>query len=293
VLDPSIPPESTHGPVLSARSGSPHSRLASRWREPARGRIPSQVPVRAGFLNLFVLMNGERRRCARTAPSSRGWAQPAAGGGAACWRRIPRLEPGRLLRPLAQDFMCPRCYVGAGGDRLPCPDRTVHALSDPASGFAARPASPSSRPATCGCGVGGTGAGGPPGDPERVVTRWRARPTRKWRPPSAAPGRRGAGDGGSGATLGALDPTCAPPPTPPAGGSPPDRGPHEKSSAPSRSATRPAPIGCDAPGTRSFRADRCRSGWGWWDPWPATAWPHQSGGGRAWIPGQGHQLVAL
>jgi bacillithiol biosynthesis cysteine-adding enzyme BshC len=121
VLDPSDPALKTHmSPVMSRElsEGSPSSRLALEAGERllAAG-YHQQVPLRDGFFNLFVVIDGERRALA-----VRDGAVEVRGLG----REIPlaealrRLEarpadwsPGVLLRPLAQDLMLPTlAYVG-------------------------------------------------------------------------------------------------------------------------------------------------------------------------------------
>jgi uncharacterized protein YllA (UPF0747 family) len=107
-------------PVLrrEVAESSPTSRLAAEVGEKllAAG-YHQQVPVRSGFLNLFVLMDGERRALA----VQDGHVEVRGLG-----RRIPRDQatrmieeepspwsPGVLLRPLAQDLMLPTAaYVG-------------------------------------------------------------------------------------------------------------------------------------------------------------------------------------
>jgi bacillithiol synthase len=121
VLDPSDPAlKALVRPVLARelREQSPTSRLAAEaGQKLLAAGYHQQVPVRAGFLNLFVYMEGERRAL--------GWENGTVevrGLG----RRLPvdevarlleqepaRFSPGVLLRPLAQDFMLPTAaYVG-------------------------------------------------------------------------------------------------------------------------------------------------------------------------------------
>ena len=107
-------------PVMAReiRGGSPTSRLAAEAgaRLLAAG-YHQQVPVRPGFLNLFVVMEGERRALGLAERRRRG-ARPRRGGsrrrGAAALERDPRAwSPGVLLRPLAQDLLLPTAaYVG-------------------------------------------------------------------------------------------------------------------------------------------------------------------------------------
>lgn len=121
VLDPSDPRiKALVVPVLTREihEESPTSRLAQDVgaRLLAAG-YHQQVPVRPGFLNLFVVMDGERR-----ALGTQNGDVEVRGLG----RRIPRGEaermlaqdptpwsPGALLRPLAQDHLLPTAaYVG-------------------------------------------------------------------------------------------------------------------------------------------------------------------------------------
>jgi bacillithiol biosynthesis cysteine-adding enzyme BshC len=121
VLDPSDGALKAHmGPVLSreVREASPTSRLASKAGEGllAAG-YHQQVPIRPGFLNLFVIMEGERRALGTTD----GMVEVRGLG-----RKIPLAEaarlveadprpwsPGALLRPLVQDHLLPTAaYIG-------------------------------------------------------------------------------------------------------------------------------------------------------------------------------------
>jgi bacillithiol biosynthesis cysteine-adding enzyme BshC len=121
VLDPSDPAlKKVMAPVLAREvaESSPTSRLAMEAGAAllAAG-YHQQVPVRAGFVNLFVLADGERRALALTdselevrGPGTR-WTIPEA------LRLIetnPEIwSPNALLRPLAQDTMLPTAaYVG-------------------------------------------------------------------------------------------------------------------------------------------------------------------------------------
>jgi bacillithiol biosynthesis cysteine-adding enzyme BshC len=121
VLDPSDPAlKALMLPVMSRelQEGSPTSRLADqRGQELLAAGYHQQVPVRPGFLNLFLYAEGQRRALAfdDSQIEVRGTgrrlhveealrhlqAQPAD------W------SPGVLLRPLAQDLMLPTAaYVG-------------------------------------------------------------------------------------------------------------------------------------------------------------------------------------
>jgi bacillithiol biosynthesis cysteine-adding enzyme BshC len=121
VLDPSDPAvKALMAPVLSReiQERSPSSQMARRAGEGllAAG-YHQQVPLRPGFLNLFVVLEGERRALAVDDGSLE-----VRGLG----RRIPLAEavhmlaedpapwsPGALLRPLAQDLILPTAaYVG-------------------------------------------------------------------------------------------------------------------------------------------------------------------------------------
>ena len=121
VLDPSDPAlKAQMAPVLSREitEGSPTSMLGAKAGEAllAAG-YHQQVPIRPGFLNLFVVMEGERR-----ALGSSNGALEVRGLG----RKIPAAEAARLvesdpaswsagvlLRPLAQDHLLPTAaYIG-------------------------------------------------------------------------------------------------------------------------------------------------------------------------------------
>jgi bacillithiol biosynthesis cysteine-adding enzyme BshC len=121
VLDPSDPAlKALVVPPLAREieEGSPTSRLAM---DAGRGLLAAgyhqQVPVRPGFLNLFVYLEGERRALG----VSNGQVEVRGAG-----RKLPmeemlrllqtepeRFSPGVLLRPLAQDALLPTAgYVG-------------------------------------------------------------------------------------------------------------------------------------------------------------------------------------
>jgi len=121
VLDPSDPAlKAQMAPVLSREiaEASPTSRLGATAGEAllAAG-YHQQVPIRPGFLNLFVVMDGERRALgsANGALEVRGLGRklPAAEA-----LRMVQSDPaswsaGVLLRPLAQDYLLPTAaYIG-------------------------------------------------------------------------------------------------------------------------------------------------------------------------------------
>jgi len=121
VLDPADPVlKALTVPVLSREitESSPTSRLAMEaGRALLAAGYHQQVPVRPGFLNLFVLMEGERRalRVANGHVEVRGLGRRLTPDEA---RRMLEREPvdwspGVLLRPLAQDALLPTAaYVG-------------------------------------------------------------------------------------------------------------------------------------------------------------------------------------
>jgi bacillithiol biosynthesis cysteine-adding enzyme BshC len=121
VLDPSDPALKVLSvPPLSRemREGSPTSRLAMEaGKALLSAGYHQQVPVRPGFLNLFVYLEGERRALG----ASNGQVEVRGAG-----RKMPveeavrlletepeRWSPGVLLRPLTQDTLLPTAgYVG-------------------------------------------------------------------------------------------------------------------------------------------------------------------------------------
>jgi bacillithiol biosynthesis cysteine-adding enzyme BshC len=121
VLDPSDPALKTHmAPVMSRELSerSPSSRLALEAGERllAAG-YHQQVPLRDGFFNLFVVIDGERRALAVRdgAVEVRGLGReiPVAEALRLLEARPADWSPGVLLRPLAQDLMLPTlAYVG-------------------------------------------------------------------------------------------------------------------------------------------------------------------------------------
>jgi bacillithiol synthase len=121
VLDPSDPEIKTlMAPVMAReiREASPTSRLANEvGPDLLAAGYHQQVPVRPGFLNLFVVMEGERRSLAfqNGDVEVRGLGRRIPGPEAA---RLAETDPaawspGVLLRPLAQDYVLPTAaYVG-------------------------------------------------------------------------------------------------------------------------------------------------------------------------------------
>lgn len=97
---------------------SPSSRLALLTGERLRAAgYHLQVPVRPGFLNLFVVHAGERRALALSgdAIEIRGTGERMTPAQALDWleREPTDWSPGVLLRPLAQDLLLPTAaYVG-------------------------------------------------------------------------------------------------------------------------------------------------------------------------------------
>jgi bacillithiol biosynthesis cysteine-adding enzyme BshC len=121
VLDPSDAAlKALMRPVLERelREGSPTSRLAAE----AAPRLleagyHQQVPVRDGFLNLFVQMDGERRALALREGRLEVRGTPRRLELDETLRLVAeepeRFSPGVLLRPLAQDLLLPTAaYVG-------------------------------------------------------------------------------------------------------------------------------------------------------------------------------------
>ncbi|HEY2944174.1 MAG TPA: bacillithiol biosynthesis cysteine-adding enzyme BshC [Vicinamibacteria bacterium] len=121
VLDPSDPAlKALMLPVMSRelREGSPTSRLADqRGQELLAAGYHQQVPVRPGFLNLFLHADGQRRALAfeDSQIEVRGTGRRLRLEEALrhLQDRPAEWSPGVLLRPLAQDFMVPTAaYVG-------------------------------------------------------------------------------------------------------------------------------------------------------------------------------------
>jgi bacillithiol biosynthesis cysteine-adding enzyme BshC len=121
VLDPSdLALKRLMAPVLERelREGSPSSRCGAELapRLLAAG-YHQQVPVRDGFLNLFAVVEGERRALAlrdgRVELRGLGRTLPADEALELLRRDPVAWSPGVLLRPLAQDLMLPTAvYVG-------------------------------------------------------------------------------------------------------------------------------------------------------------------------------------
>jgi bacillithiol biosynthesis cysteine-adding enzyme BshC len=121
VLDPSDPAlKALMLPVMARelQEGSPTSRLAdSRGADLLAAGYHQQVPVRAGFLNLFLYSDGQRRALA----AQNGQIEVRGTGRKLALEEALRLlraepaawSPGVLLRPLAQDHILPTAaYVG-------------------------------------------------------------------------------------------------------------------------------------------------------------------------------------
>jgi len=121
VLDPSDPAlKALMAPVLSREISerSPTSRLAIEIGSAllAAG-YHQQVPVRPGFLNLFLYFDGERRALAEhdgtVEVRGPGWKIPLAEAARLVGTDPASFSPGVLLRPLAQDALLPTAaYVG-------------------------------------------------------------------------------------------------------------------------------------------------------------------------------------
>lgn len=121
VLDPSDPElKALMAPVLAReiQEASPTSRLALASGESllAAG-YHQQVPVRSGFLNLFVVLDGQRRALATDGESlemrGAGRSLTLADAVRMVSEQPAAWSPAALLRPLAQDLILPTAaYVG-------------------------------------------------------------------------------------------------------------------------------------------------------------------------------------
>lgn len=121
VLDPSDPAlKALMAPVLARelQEGSPSSRTAiEAGKRLLEAGYHQQVPLRDGFFNLFLLMDGERRALAVRdgGIEVRGLARaiPLAQAVEMLETAPADWSPGALLRPLAQDLLLPTlAYVG-------------------------------------------------------------------------------------------------------------------------------------------------------------------------------------
>jgi bacillithiol biosynthesis cysteine-adding enzyme BshC len=170
-------------PVLrrEVEEASPTSRLALEAGQALLGAgYHQQVPVRTGFLNLFVLAEGERRALGLTEDGVeiRGLGTRLAT--AEALRQIdaePGLwSPNALLRPLAQDAMLPTAaYVGGPAEiAYHAQIRSSYAhFGLPRPGLVPRPSVTVVGPASARA-LEAEGLALPDltGDPEAVVTRW-------------------------------------------------------------------------------------------------------------------------
>ena len=121
VLDASDPALKALVAPLMAREIAEHSPTSRLALEAGRALLAAgyhqQVPVRPGFLNLFVLMDGERRALAEQDGTIevRGLGRRLSTKDAASLVAVEpeRWSPGVLLRPLVQDALLPTAaYVG-------------------------------------------------------------------------------------------------------------------------------------------------------------------------------------
>jgi len=108
-------------PVLARelREDSPSSRLAlEAGRTLLAAGYHQQVPVRPGFLNLFAIVDGQRRALASSGGTIEVRGTRARWPVAEALERLeaePRLwSPGALLRPLVQDALLPTAAYVAG-----------------------------------------------------------------------------------------------------------------------------------------------------------------------------------
>jgi len=121
VLDPSDPAlKALMAPVLTREIAehSPTSRFAlEAGTSLLAAGYHQQVPVRPGFLNLFLYFDGERRALAEQNGTVEvrgpGWKMPAAEAARLVGADPTSWSPGVLLRPLTQDALLPTAgYVG-------------------------------------------------------------------------------------------------------------------------------------------------------------------------------------
>jgi bacillithiol biosynthesis cysteine-adding enzyme BshC len=121
VLDPSDPAlKALMVPVLTREIAehSPTSRFALEvGRSLLAAGYHQQVPVRPGFLNLFLYFDGERRALAEQDGTVEvrgpGWKMPTAEAVRLVGADPTSWSPGVLLRPLTQDALLPTAgYVG-------------------------------------------------------------------------------------------------------------------------------------------------------------------------------------
>ena len=295
-------------PVLARelREGSPSSRLAlEAGRALLAAGYHQQVPVRPGFLNLFALVEGQRRALAfangvvEVRGTRERWPVEEA---------LRRLEadpaawsPGALLRPLVQDALLPTAaYVGGPAEiayhaqiapsyahfGIPRPallPRASLTLVEPQQARALEAERLS--------------LGDLVGDPEALVSRWarEAYPdveTAFVRTREAIEREMGAVE----EALGATTRRCARPPPRPAGAhSTRSRDSTRRPCAPSRSATRGARTASGGPATRFFPGARSRSaGSASWAPSAGTACRSSPTSEGLLDPfARGHQVVRL
>ncbi len=259
-------------PVLARElaEGSPSSRLAlEAGRALLAAGYHQQVPVRPGFLNVFAIVEGQRRALATTGDTIevRGTrVRFSVAEALAELEREPRAwSPGALLRPLVQDALLPTAAYVAGPAEI-----AYHAQIGPAYAHFGIPRPvllprPSltlvEPPQARALEAEQLTLGDLAGDPERLVTRW----AREDYPDVEAAFARTREAierelGAVEAVLGEHDPTLRSAAAVARGRTLHQvEGLHEKSCARSRSATRVAASGCAARATCCCRADRCRS----------------------------------
>jgi bacillithiol synthase len=125
VLDPADPELKRLSAAVVRREieeGSPTSRLAAETGRALLGAgYHQQVPVRDGFLNLFLLADGERRALALRGEAIEVRGTPRRLAVTELIRRLDEdpqaFSPGVLLRPLVQDHLLPTAtYIGGPGE---------------------------------------------------------------------------------------------------------------------------------------------------------------------------------